>query len=109
MSAKALLYISDQQRLGTWTQICDKDKTQVVKSAITAQGNQNLTGNFIKDVSNTIRGGVEQALTDTVGIWLSHQATQIEKESEIATTLMARDYKGFGNQTMTGAKEIWKN
>lgn len=48
-------------------------------------------------------------MTDTVGIWLSHQATQIEKESDIATTLMARDYKGFGNQAMTGAKEIWKN
>ena len=28
---------------------------------------------------------------------LSNQATQIEKQIDIATTLMARDYKGFGN------------
>ena len=40
-------------------------------------------------------------------ILLSHQATKIEKEIEIAATLMARDYKGFGNQAMTGVLE-WK-
>ena len=39
---------------------------------------------------------------------LSNQATQIEKQIDIATTLMARDYKGFGNQPMNGVIE-WKN
>ena len=39
---------------------------------------------------------------------LSNQATQIEKQIDIATTLMARDYKGFGNQSMNGVIE-WKN
>lgn len=28
------------------------------------------------------------------------------KETEISATLMARDYKGFGNQTMTGVIEV---
>lgn len=36
---------------------------------------------------------------------LSNQATQIEKRIDIATTLMARDYKGFGNQPMNGVIE----
>lgn len=110
LSAKALLYISDQQRLGTWTQIVDKDKTEVAKSAITAQGNQNLTGNFVKDVSHTVRRGGEQALTDIVGTSLSKNGKKIEKiGTSIAHTLTARDYKGFSGQAMTGVMEKWKN
>ena len=38
---------------------------------------------------------------------LSNQATQIEKQIDIAATLMERDYKGFGNQSMNGVIE-WK-
>ena len=38
---------------------------------------------------------------------LSNQATQIENQIDVATTLMARDYKGFGNQPMNGVIE-WK-
>jgi hypothetical protein len=38
---------------------------------------------------------------------LSNQATQFEKQIDIATTLMAMDYKGFGNQSMNGVIE-WK-
>mgnify|MGYP002769480206 CR=1 FL=1 len=38
---------------------------------------------------------------------LSNQATRIEKQIDVATTLMARDYKGFGNQSMNGVIE-WK-
>ena len=45
LSDKALKYID--KRVGKYTQICD-DKTEVAKSAITAKGNQNWTGNFIK-------------------------------------------------------------
>ena len=47
-------------------------------------------------------------MTDTVGILLSKQATQIDKTISIANTLMARDYKGFGNQGMNGGLEIEK-
>lgn len=38
---------------------------------------------------------------------LSNQGKTVEKYTEVASTLMARDYKGFGNQGMTGVAE-WK-
>lgn len=38
---------------------------------------------------------------------LSNQGKKIEKFTDIANTLMARDYKGFGNQPMNGVIE-WK-
>lgn len=47
-----------------------------------------------------------QALTDTVGILLSQQGKKFDKTTNVANTLMARDYKGFGNQSMNGVLEI---
>ena len=49
-----------------------------------------------------------QTCGQTETLLLSNQATQIEKQIDIATTLMSRDYKGFGNQPMNGVIE-WKN
>ena len=49
-----------------------------------------------------------QTCGQTETLLLSNQATQIERQIDIATTLMARDYKGFGNQSMNGVIE-WKN
>ena len=40
-------------------------------------------------------------------LWLSNQATKVEKIADVAVTLMSRDYKGFGNQTANGVIE-WK-
>ena len=40
------------------------------------------------------------AFTDKKTGIISNQATVFEKETEVANTLMARDYKGFGNQGM---------
>ena len=40
------------------------------------------------------------------GVLLSDKGTKLERRTEIASTLMARDYKGFGNQAMTGVMEI---
>ena len=48
-----------------------------------------------------------QTCGQTETLLLSNQATKIEKQIDIATTLMARDYKGFGNQSMNGVIE-WK-
>ena len=48
-----------------------------------------------------------QTCGQTETLLLSNQATQIEKQTDIATTLMARDYKGFGNRPMNGVIE-WK-
>jgi DNA (cytosine-5)-methyltransferase 1 len=61
-------YISDKgieyvlKREGKYTQLCD-DQTEIAKSAITAKGNANWTGNFVKgsavngDVCKTVRAG----------------------------------------------------
>ena len=38
---------------------------------------------------------------------LKNQCNDFERHTDIATTLMARDYKGFGNQSMNGVIE-WK-
>ena len=47
-----------------------------------------------------------EAQTDTLGTscWLMNR-NEIGNQTEIASTLMARDYKGFGNQMMTGVVE----
>lgn len=37
---------------------------------------------------------------------LRNQTTTIEKQTNIATTLMASDYNGFGNQPMNGVIEV---
>lgn len=39
-------------------------------------------------------------------ILLSNKGTQYEKTTEAAATLMARDYKGFGNQAMNAVVEV---
>ena len=36
---------------------------------------------------------------------LSNQAQKFERKIDIANTLLARDYKGFGNQAMNGIIE----
>ena len=36
---------------------------------------------------------------------LSTYGTKLEKVTDVATCLMARDYKGFGNQTANGVIE----
>ena len=64
------------------------------KEALQTASRQNMTQEY------QTRGQTETFL-------LSNQATQIEKQIDIATTLMARDYKGFGNQTANGVIE-WK-
>ena len=43
----------------------------------------------------------------TETVLLKQQGTDIDRKTDIATTLMARDYKGFGNQSMNGVIE-WK-
>jgi len=37
---------------------------------------------------------------------ISNQGKQVEKQIDVANTLMARDYKGFGNQSQNGVIEI---
>ena len=44
-------------------------------------------------------------IKELTGVVLTNKGKNFEKETEIAGTLMARDYKGFGNQAMTGVIE----
>lgn len=46
------------------------------------------------------------ATAQTVTLLLSEQGTKIDKTTEVANTLMARDYKGFGNQPMNAVMEV---
>lgn len=54
LSDKAINYITDPKRVNKWTQILSKD-SNYAKSALTAKGNTNWTGNFIKDDTNIIK------------------------------------------------------
>lgn len=47
----------------------------------------------------------EPTIADNTGVNLSKQATEVANVVEVSGTLMARDYKGFGNQEMTGVVE----
>lgn len=68
-----------------------------------------------KLISNTIRGGgsgVDRHPTPVgfggrfrQGVIVSQQCTKIEKLADCACTIMARDFKGFGNQGMNAVVE----
>ena len=60
-----------------------------------------LINKLIED--GTISGSAEHNTT----VLLKNQGTEFERFTTIANTLMARDYKGFGNQGMNGVIE-WK-
>lgn len=46
-------------------------------------------------------------IDQTVTLLLSNQGKTIEKVgTEVANTIMARDYKGFGNQAMNAVMEV---
>lgn len=56
-------------------------------------------------------GGTQQLLRPkadidpTATLLLSNQGKKVEKFTEVANTIMARDYKGFGNQAMAAVME----
>ena len=37
---------------------------------------------------------------------MSEKGTKLERETDVASTLMARDYKGFSTYPMTGVMEV---
>lgn len=49
-----------------------------------------------------------QTCRQTEAVLLSEQGRRFEKKTDIATCLMARDYKGFGNQAANGVIEKWQ-
>ena len=69
------------------------------------------SANQLKKKSQTVsRQGMTQESVicgQTETVLLKNQCNDFERHTDIATTLMARDYKGFGNQSMNGVIE-WK-
>jgi hypothetical protein len=49
-----------------------------------------------------------QTCRQTEAVLLKSQGAEFERYTDIANTLMARDYKGFGNQAMNGVLECKK-
>lgn len=66
-----------------------------------------------QSVTPSERADADQQMESTSGTWcqrtgakLSKKGSQLDGYSDVAMTLLARDYKGFGNQQMTGVVEI---
>ena len=49
-----------------------------------------------------------QTCKRTEAVLLKSQCSEFDRFTDIATTLMARDFKGFGNQSMNGVVECKK-
>lgn len=67
------------------------------------------SGKLDKEYSNTVRSGGERkhrqapmGCYSDITCLLSNQCGYFDKEIDVANTLCARDYKGFGNQQMNG-------
>jgi len=70
------------------------------------------SGKLDKEYSNSVRRGERKLRPSSVGYGtdqitglISKQGSQFENQTEFANTLLARDYKGFGNQPMNGVVE----
>lgn len=50
--------------------------------------------------SDKVEKLISQLKTTQIGLLVSNKATKLDKKTDIANTLLARDYKGFGNQSM---------
>ena len=65
----------------------------------------------LRQISNTVRtsgrGSTDRHCWDLLPCWCKakQKGTQFEGYCDTALTLLARDYKGFGNQQMTGVIE----
>ena len=56
------------------------------------------------------QGTMQESVTSKQmeAVLLRNQGTELEKVTDVSNTLMARDYKGFGNQSMNGVIECQK-
>ena len=81
----------------------------------TERNEKRLTSHSITQELSTRQTASKQDMTmesltckQMVPVLLSGQGSEFEKVTDVATTLMARDYKGFGNQSMNGVLECEK-
>lgn len=62
-------------------------------------------GRVGKQMANTLEAsGVNQGVVERLGVQMNRH--EVKQETDISHCLMARDYKGFGNQDMTGVFEF---
>ena len=66
-----------------------------------------ITDAYIKHADESATDSRERERVE--GILISNQGKEVGKTTDVCSTLMARDYKGFGNQTMTGVIEYEDN
>jgi site-specific DNA-cytosine methylase len=59
-----------------------------------------------KTLTASMGGGGGNGIYTSIGVDVSKQGKVIGRELEKSHSLMARDYKGFGNQSMTGVQRI---
>src|SRR5699024_7863075 len=76
------------------------------------KGNDSIKRTYSTDgispTHTTMGGGHREpkiAEVQVDGMGLTKQATEVTEKKDVSGTLMARDYKGFGNQEMTGVIE----
>lgn len=69
-------------------------------------------GKLDKEISNAVRGGQRKHRSSSMGYdknlipgTFSNKCGNFDRKTDIANSLLARDYKGFGNQSMNGVVE----
>lgn len=67
----------------------------------------NREESILPTVSQREKTEVSASTSQRVTVLLKNQGGELERFTDTATTLMARDYKGFGNQITNGVIEIW--
>ena len=70
--------------------------------------------NGLSPTLDTMQGGwrqpcIEVKNEDVKTVLIKNQGTEITKETDVSNTLLARDYKGFGNQEMNAVMYIKNN
>lgn len=62
--------------------------------------------NGLSPTLDTMQGGYRQSCIEIRTILLKNKGSEITRETEVSNTLLARDYKGFGNQEMNAVMYI---
>ena len=80
-----------------------RERERVSNQSTSRLTNQEQLTEQIVSQQDTMQGSVIAKKKELV--LLSHKGTKFERIINVANTLLARDYKGFGNQNMNGVIE----
>jgi DNA (cytosine-5)-methyltransferase 1 len=102
-------YLSEEKTAKLIAQITEKNGDEpIVYGSLEHYGNDQMNRVYsVHGLAPTITvvsgGGREQKIAEPVTVQMNRN--KISHESDVSHCLMARDYKGFGNQDMTGVIE----